>query len=251
MFGIKFRREKRLRRLIVAALAVVALFALFAVETASCSKMGSTTVDAVEEQPVAEIVEAVPEGRSFVLYDIPLDEELQRHIWTECEEKGVPVELVLGVIRKESNYVTDALGDSGRSLGLMQIQPRWQQERMEYLGCWNLMDPYHNTTLGIDILAELLAEYPTTEEALMVYNAGETGARNAWFNNGIYSTEYTDLVLAYAEQLVPVEQPEEPAARPACDSCEADILGDYMYVIDEVAYCEHCLISHFRQEIPA
>lgn len=251
MFGIKFSREKRLRRLVVAIVSVVVLFGFFAIETVSCSKMTSTTEEAVEDQAAAEIVETASEAQPFVLYDIPLDEELQRHIWEECEEKGVPAELVLGVIRKESNYVADALGDNGRSLGLMQIQPRWQQERMEYLGCWNLMDPYHNTTLGIDILAELLATYPTTEQALMVYNAGETGARNAWFNNGIYSTEYTSLVLSYAEQLVPVEQTEEPAARPVCDSCGADIMGNYMYVIDEVAYCEHCLISHFRQEIPA
>lgn len=246
MYGIKFCREKRLRRIVVATASVAVLFGLFATKTASCSRMTET----VEDQPAAEIVETASEAQPFVLYDIPLDEELQRHIWKECEEKGVPTELVLGVIRKESNYVTDALGDNGRSLGLMQIQPRWQQERMEYLGCWNLMDPYHNTTLGIDILAELLATYPTTEQALMVYNAGETGARRAWFNNGIYSTEYTNLVLAYAEQLVPVEQPEEPAVRPVCDSCEADILGDYMYVIDGETYCEHCLISQFRQEIP-
>lgn len=191
----------------------------------------------------------VETAETFVLYDIPLDEDLQRHIWEESQEKGVPAELVLGVIRKESNFEADVVGDYGRSVGLMQIQPRWHKERMEYLGCWSLMDPYANVTVGIDILAELLAKYQTTEMALMVYNAGDTGARDAWFSKGIYSNEYSQTVLAYVDELTPKQT--TGIDRPVCDGCDAPIQGDYKYVIGGEDFCEFCLISRYRQEIPA
>ena len=67
MYGIKFCREKRLRRIVVATASVAVLFGLFATKTASCSRMTET----VEDQPAAEIVETASEAQPFVLYDIP------------------------------------------------------------------------------------------------------------------------------------------------------------------------------------
>ena len=221
---------------------------MLGISLVTCAVAFNTTACAKDSGDVKAETGVVEATETFVLYDVPLDEDLQRHIWTECEENGVPVEMVLGVIRKESNYVADALGDSGRSLGLMQIQPRWHKERMEHLGCLNLMDAYANVTVGIDILAELLAEYRDTEKALMVYNAGATGAKSAWFSKGIYSNSYSQTVLSYVEELTPKAAGGD---RPVCDGCDAPIQGYYKYVIGGKDYCEFCLISQFRQEIPA
>lgn len=235
MYAVKHKKGRWLVTLIAASVVFCGLI------MTACAQDGAVE-QTVEESTPVEATE------TFVLYDIPLDDDLQRHIWEECQERGAPYEVVLGIIRKESNFVADVVGDYGRSVGLMQIQPRWHKERMEYLGCWSLMDPYANVTVGIDILAELLSEYQTTEMALMVYNAGATGARTTWFDYGIYSNEYSQTVLAYVDELTPKQT--TGISRPVCDGCDAPIQGDYQYVIGDEVLCEFCLISKYRQEIP-
>ena len=88
---------------------------------------------------------------------------MQEHIRQLCDEYGVDMPLVLAIIGQESNYRPDAVGDNGNSLGLMQIQPRWHQSRMDKLGVTDLLDPYQHVTVGIDLLAKLISENKGTE----------------------------------------------------------------------------------------
>ena len=158
----------------------------------------------------AVAVKASPaEVNEPTIYDVPLSDDLQLYIAELCEGHHIDPEIVLGIIEKESGFDPKVVGDQGRSVGLMQIQPRWHKDRMEYLGCLNLTDPYANVTVGIDIFAELMAEYQDTEKALMVYNAGATGAANNWFQFGVYSNEYSQSVLKNAANLKPKEVKEE------------------------------------------
>lgn len=137
-----------------------------------------------------------------MLYNVPLDAELQAHIVSTCEWYHIDPPIVFAVIWKESNFSASAVGDSGDSLGLMQIQEKWHRERMERLGCDDLTDPFQNVTVGIDILANHLYRYEgEPERALMAYNAGVTGANTYWFSKGVYSTEYSRAVMAKAEEL--------------------------------------------------
>ena len=240
MYASRKREPLRAGVWLTLTLAVSLVVCAVSFKMTACAQDSGEAV--VEQETVAEET-----TEAFVLYDIPLDDDLQRHIWEECQERGAPYEVILAVIRKESNYETDVVGDYGRSVGLMQIQSRWHKERMEYLGCWSLMDPYANVTVGIDIFAEIFAEYQDVEKALMVYNAGATGARTMWFDKGIYSSEYSRAVLAYVDELTPKTAGSD---RPVCDGCTSPIQGDYKYVIGGEEFCEFCLISRFRQEIP-
>lgn len=150
----------------------------------------STPVQTV--QP-ASVTEQVP------LYDVPLSADLQKHIKGLCDDYGVDMPLVLAIIGQESNYKPDAAGDNGNSLGLMQIQPRWHQGRMDDLGATDLLDPYQNVTVGIDLLAELVGENKGTEWAVTAYNAG---AGTADYNNAIGTrTEYTESVMMLREMI--------------------------------------------------
>lgn len=149
-----------------------------------------------EPEKVAEIAK-----ESFTGYNVPLDIELQKYIEEQSMEKGIEPELVLAVIGVESNYRADAIGDNGQSFGLMQVQERWHKARMDKLGCDNLLNPYENVLVGIDILAEKLAKYDTTGEALTAYNAGDAGAYNLYFSKGIYTNDYAKEVMARAEEL--------------------------------------------------
>lgn len=153
----------------------------------------STMNQLISSAEVCEEPNTAPE-----LWAVPLEEELQLHIADLCEEYHIQPELVLAVIEQESQYNPEAIGDSGNSLGLMQIQPRWHSERMQQLGCDDLFDPYQNVTVGIDILAEKLAK-GSTEWALMAYNGGNQYA-DAMQARGVVS-EYAEAVIMLAENL--------------------------------------------------
>lgn len=144
-----------------------------------------------EPEPIEE-----PEVEYF---DVPLDESLQEHIFTLCDEYGIEPELVISVIRKESGYSADAQGDSGKSLGLMQIQPRWHRDRMTKLGCDNLLDPYQNVTVGIDLLAELIEQRGSTEWALMAYNGGPSYANKLAAAGKV--SEYASTVMSWSNDI--------------------------------------------------
>lgn len=130
-------------------------------------------------------------------YDVPLDADLQEHIVQTAKSYGLEPELVFAVIKRESNYNIDAIGDSGEAFGLMQVQEKWHKARMEKLDCTDLLDPYQNVIVGTDYLAECVREFKTTEDALTVYNAGATGAYKLYFSKGIASPYALDVMEIY------------------------------------------------------
>ena len=133
------------------------------------------------------------------LYDVPLEVDLQLHIKELCDAYGVDMPLVLAIIGQESNYDPAAIGDSGNSIGLMQVQPMHHSRRMDRLGVTDLTDPYQNITVGIDLLAELLADSGDTEWAITAYNAG---AGTADFNKKIgMRSEYAESVMILREDI--------------------------------------------------
>lgn len=87
---------------------------------------------------------------------------------------GVDPNIVKAIIKEESNGDPNAIGDNGESIGLMQIQPKHHQKRMEELGIVSLFDPQENVIVGCNILAELYDKYGNYEDALSVYNSGNT-----------------------------------------------------------------------------
>lgn len=152
--------------------------------------------EAVEAEIEAEITDEIIEEVEY--FDIPLDEALQDHIFALCEASGVDVAIVLAVIDKESRFDIYAVGDAGRALGLMQIHPRWHSARMAKLECWDLMDPYQNVTVGIDIIVELASSGKSIEWVLMAYNGGE-----AYADRKVAAGEVSDYaveVLGMAER---------------------------------------------------
>ena len=125
------------------------------------------------EEP-AEVVEAVAEYQEpRPLYDVPLSAEVQRYIFNVSDYYGIEPVLVLAIIERESGYNAEAVGDGGESYGLMQVQARWHIARMDRLGVEDLLNPYQNITVGVDILAECIDRYDgDIEKALTAYNRG-------------------------------------------------------------------------------
>lgn len=149
-----------------------------------------------EEVPEESVpVEPSPEINTVLVYDVPLDLELQLFIIQTCEDYHIEPSIVIAMIERETRFDADAIGDNCHSFGLMQIQQKWHQKRMDKLGVTDLMDPYQNVLVGIDYLAELCGMYEDIEMALMAYNAGCSGAHQYWFSKGIFSNAYSQGIL--------------------------------------------------------
>ena len=149
----------------------------------------------VEETPAEEMAQPAHP----VHFDIPLSNELQDRIFDICEAYEIEPELVIAMIGKESAYNASVVGDRGRSIGLMQVQPRWHKDRMERLGCLDLLDPVGNVNVAVDYLAELLRKGKGLEWALMAYNGGPNYA-NEMVYEGLVS-DYVREILANKEKL--------------------------------------------------
>lgn len=128
-----------------------------------------------------------------ILYNVPLDTDLQLHIIQVAESYGIDPAIIFAMCYRESSYDPASIGDHGTSFGLMQVQPKWHSERMARLGCMDLLDPYQNVIVGVDYLAEQVARYDgDMSKALVAYNAGH-------YKGTI--TKYAQDVLAKAEEL--------------------------------------------------
>lgn len=144
-------------------------------------------------EPLVEEVDRPLAVSTF--YDVPMSIELQAHIINECGAHSINPAIVFAMIERESRFEADAVGDNCNSFGLMQVQKKWHEERMERLGVTDLLDPFQNVTVGIDYLAELLNRGNGVEWALAAYNAGASGA-----NKG-YGERYAIGVLERSEEL--------------------------------------------------
>lgn len=150
------------------------------------------------ETTIAENTPSIPEPTStesstILYYNVNLSKYVQDVIFAECEKYNIPPEIVIAMIEKESQFNRYAIGDDGRSFGLMQIQPKHHIQRMIDLGCTDLFDPVQNVTVGIDILAELYIRYGDIAKALVAYNGGS-------YKGTI--TNYATSVWAKAKELV-------------------------------------------------
>ena len=152
-------------------------------ESAECATEPTET-----EAPTEEVTDPIVE-----LYDVPLDYELQLHIISEAVEHDIDPAIIVAMAYRESRYKTQAVGDSGSSLGLLQVQPKWHKKRMERLGCTDLLDPYQNVTVAVDYLAEQINRYGgSVAKGLTAYNKGHYAGK---------VTNYANKILAHAEKL--------------------------------------------------
>ena len=134
-------------------------------------------------------------------YPVPLEPKLQKHIISVSEAYNIDPAIIFAIIEKESQYDECAVGDSGGSFGLMQINAQSHPDRMEKLCVSNLMCPYCNVLIGIDYFAELLAVYEDLHMALIAFNAGPARAYNGWFAVGKYESDYSREVVAIAARI--------------------------------------------------
>ena len=146
----------------------------------------------------SEVETSAPTEPEKFYYDCPLDHDLQDYIRELCIENDVPMDLVIAMISVESSFRPNVV--SGTSdYGLMQINKINHEWLSEEYNITDFLDPYQNVFCGITIIAEHLEKTDgDIALALMRYNCGATGAKRLW-DKGIYSTSYTEKILAAME----------------------------------------------------
>lgn len=139
-----------------------------------------------------------PPYNDIRFYDVPMSEDLQMHLFIECDGYNIAPAIILAMIERESSFDASAIGDEGESFGLMQIQPRWHKETMDMLGCDDLLDPYQNIRVGVKIIADLKEKNPDLYWVLMNYNMSPRKAKELW-EKGQYSDYAIEIVERASE----------------------------------------------------
>jgi len=109
---------------------------------------------------------------------IPYEQQISyinEYVFEIIEEGNYDVHpaFILAVIETESTYKWQV--QNGEHYGLMQINPKWQKERMKKLGIEEInANPYDNIRVGIDYISELFEIYDNPYDVLNVYNSGST-----------------------------------------------------------------------------
>lgn len=113
---------------------------------------------------------------------------------------GVPVNVIMAVIKAESDYQIDCVSYSG-AMGLMQIMP----ENAEYYGITDAYDPRQNIMCGTEEIARHLKSYNgDLRLALAAYNTGPGNVARRGVTSSS-SAEYASIPLSvrqYADRVM-------------------------------------------------
>ena len=101
--------------------------------------------------------------------DTYISEEYQEVIIEVAEMYAICPELIMAMVEAESSGNADAHNEKYGCMGLMQVNPKWHETRMEKLGVTDLYDPEQNILVGCDYVAELFEKYGE------INNEGEYG----------------------------------------------------------------------------
>lgn len=100
------------------------------------------------------------ESTKTVYYDIPISSTTQDYIFAVSTKYGVPSEVIIAIIERESDYDASATGQAGEQ-GYMQIHPCNNDWLEREIGVTDLYDPRQNIQSGAFILSDLFKKYDT------------------------------------------------------------------------------------------
>ena len=129
-------------------------------------------IEIVEIQNIEPIVS--------LLYDIPLSDRDQLLIREISNQFGIDNELLLAIIKTESEFNQNNIGDGGKSFGLMQVQPKYWTSNFNEYGCSNWFDIRDNVTVGCSILQHFYQKYGQTALVLNAYNSNKPNNYNGY-----------------------------------------------------------------------
>lgn len=126
-----------------------------------------------EELWIRDSIPRPVERKSVRTSQIPADgKDLYRFYAEQINEQyypNVPVDLVMAIMKVESNYQPN-VGSNAGAVGLMQVVPRYHQHRVAKYCLTDLWDPYTNIICAMDLLNERYGVHGNWRSALFDYN---------------------------------------------------------------------------------
>ena len=188
---MKTKRDKVIDAIFLIALALVVSGLIISVLVSG--NAAEATYKPTTEPTTAETTEYITEPTQeeteateppVTLYDVPLEKDLQIHIIETAESYGIDPAIIFAMAFCESTYRTDVVNEYG-CYGLLQVKKSCHLDRMERLGCADLLDPYQNVTVAVDYLAEQIARYGDLAKGLTSYNKGHYAGTVTKYAKGI------------------------------------------------------------------
>ncbi len=147
----------------------------------------------------------------YKFYDIPLTYEQQKFVADLSEEFGLSFELIISMMKIESNYQTDLISET-LDYGIMQLNSKNHEffAKLSGLEIYDVMDFYDNVTMGVNYLAYLrdywIGRGITSEEELYFYiinsyNQGCLGYTIYKERTGLLTRTYDQKITAYKSKL--------------------------------------------------
>lgn len=130
--------------------------------------------------------------------DTYLSEEIQEACIKYGEEYSICPELLMAMVEAESSGRSNV--SNGNCVGLMQINEKIHEERIESLGVDDIRSVDGNIHVGADLVSELFEKYGDIYAVLMAYNEGEYGGAVERAYEGEWS-RYAKNIVARSEQL--------------------------------------------------
>lgn len=111
--------------------------------------------------------------KEYVYDEIPLDADIQEYMHKLCDELSISYAFALAMMESESSFNAEASGDSGNSIGYMQINKcNWARMEEEY--GLDVHDPKDNIAAGLYIMRELFEEDEDPYRVILCYKAGKS-----------------------------------------------------------------------------
>ena len=147
----------------------------------------------------------------YRFYDIPLTYKQQKFIFDLAEEKNLSFELIISIIKNESDFQTDLVSKTS-DYGIMQLKYSNHDffAKLSGLETYDVFDFYDNVTMGVNYLVylrdNLIKQGITNQEDLIIYllnsyNMGEMGFKKYIKRTGVLTRVYDQRILEYKGQL--------------------------------------------------
>lgn len=167
--------------------------------SSSVPSAASSEASPASQAQDSSAVAAAVKPATMEYYDVPLASELQDLIFSECRFRNVPPDLVVALIGVESGY-NPSMVSKTNDYGLMQINACHRDFFRKKLQITDLLDERQNIRAGVYMLSGIVGRYGNMNQALMVYNCGEAGAKRLW-KQGVTSTAYSRKVIESVAEL--------------------------------------------------
>lgn len=148
-----------------------------------------------------QLLQEVHEVRGIYERDIPLPLDLQFHTYLVCQRFEADYDLVLAIMRAESDYQVNVenIHGKGKDYGIMQINEVHLEDFYKE-GYTDIFNPYQNIEFAVKFLMGNVDIAEDEHQLLMAYHFGRQGMREL-VKKGYRTTKYSRKVMEYREEL--------------------------------------------------